>query len=246
MDGDKEVNAPFAQNVYTLTVNVDGPGSVTLDPVGGSYVSGTVVDLTALADAGWSFAGWGGGGFVSEFTTSVTMDGDKVVTATFTQNVYTLTVNVVGQGSVTLDPVGGSYVSGTVVDLTALADAGWSFAGWSGDASGSELTTSVTMDGDKVVTATFTQNVYTLTVNVVGQGSVTLDPVGGSYVSGTVVDLTALADAGWSFAGWSGDASGSELTTSVTMDGDKVVAATFTQNVYTLTVNVVGQGSVTL
>jgi hypothetical protein len=40
--------------------------------------------------------------------------------------------------------------------LTAFAAAGWSFSVWSGDASGTDLTTSVTMDDNKVVTATFT------------------------------------------------------------------------------------------
>ncbi len=66
-----------------------------------------------------------------------------------------LTVNIVGSGSVTLDPAGGSYSLGTEVSLTANADTGWWFSGWSGDLSGSSNPAYITMDSDKTVTATF-------------------------------------------------------------------------------------------
>jgi len=70
---------------------------------------------------------------------------------------------------------------------------------------------------------------YTLTVNTVGNGSVSLNPAGGTYPSGTVVTLTATADPGWTFSTWGGDGTGDAPgTRSVTMDGDKSVAATFT------------------
>ena len=42
---------------------------------------------------------------------------------------YTLTVNTVGSGSVTLNPAGGTYDEGTVVALTAQAASGWQFRG---------------------------------------------------------------------------------------------------------------------
>jgi len=62
-------------------------------------------------------------------------------------------VNVVGNGVVT--PTSGSYISGTVVPITATADVGSTFAGWSGDLSGAENPVSLTIDDDKVITATF-------------------------------------------------------------------------------------------
>lgn len=71
---------------------------------------------------------------------------------------HNLTVNIVGQGTVTLNPSGGTYDDNTQVTLIAVADAGWSFSSWSGDATGSIATTAVLMDADKTVTATFTQN----------------------------------------------------------------------------------------
>jgi hypothetical protein len=71
---------------------------------------------------------------------------------------YTLTVNITGDGSVTQNPLPPYYVGdNTPVTLTATADPGWTFSAWSGDGTGDAPgTRSVTMDGDKTVTATFT------------------------------------------------------------------------------------------
>jgi hypothetical protein len=77
------------------------------------------------------------------------------VTATFTQIEYTLTVTVVGSGSVAKDPDHATYHYGDVVSLTATADLGWTFAGWSGDLTGTTNPGTVTIDGNKGVTATF-------------------------------------------------------------------------------------------
>jgi hypothetical protein len=88
------------------------------------------------------------------------MDSDKNVTATFSEvivNQYTLTVNTVGQGSVTLNPPGGVYDEGTVVTLTAVPDSGWKFDNWSGDLSGTANPTTITVDDDKIVTAHFSE-----------------------------------------------------------------------------------------
>jgi len=140
---------------------------------------------------------------------------------------YTLTTNAVN-GSVS--PSGGTFDEGTIVTLTATPDAGYAFSNWSGSVSGTANPVNITMNGNKSVTANFTEvqvPVYTLTTSVVGSGSVS--PSGGTYEEGTVVTLTATAGAGYVFDGWSGDASGSNATTSVTMNSNKSVTATFVE-----------------
>jgi len=70
---------------------------------------------------------------------------------------YGLTVTTAGQGTVTLYPAGGTYDEDTVVALTAAADSGWVFNGWSGDLTGSTNPENITMNSNKSVTATFVE-----------------------------------------------------------------------------------------
>jgi chitinase len=69
-----------------------------------------------------------------------------------------------------------AYAHGRIVTLTAVADLDWVFTDWSGDASGSDNPIAITMDGDKLVTATFSPgnipgvNVTPTTVDVEESG----------------------------------------------------------------------------
>lgn len=71
-----------------------------------------------------------------------------------------------------------------------------------------------------------TQN-YTLTVNIIGSGNVTINPLNATYVSGTVVTLTAIPDVNWTFFSWSGDLTGTQNPADITMNANKTVSATF-------------------
>ncbi len=105
------------------------------------------------------------------------------------------------------DPDQATYHYGDEVTLTATAAYAWAFAGWSGDLSGTDNPATLTITGDTTVTATFTPTEeYTLTVNCVGNGQVDKNPdKGAHYHYGDLVTLTAVADPGWGFVGWSGD-----------------------------------------
>jgi uncharacterized repeat protein (TIGR02543 family) len=146
---------------------------------------------------------------------------------------YALIVDTVGDGGVESDPPGGTYNDGTVVQLTATAAAGWEFDGWSGDRTGSTNSVTISMGTDINVKATFTEIVeapplqYELNVDTFRNGSVKLNPSGGTYDDGTVVQLTASAAAGWEFTGWSGDLSGSANPATIIMTGDQNITATF-------------------
>ncbi|MFC1734913.1 hypothetical protein ACFL1X_02275 [Candidatus Hydrogenedentota bacterium] len=75
-------------------------------------------------------------------------------------------------------------------------------------------------------------NMATLFVTIDGQGTVELNPPGGSYTVDivlTLVTLTASADVGWQFDRWELDATGSANPTTVLMDSDKDVRAVFVE-----------------
>lgn len=261
--------------LFSLTVarTGDGSGTVTSSPAGincgvdcsEDYAEGTVVTLTATADAGSTFTGWSGGGCMGTGGCTVTMDAAKTVTATFTLTTYALTVSKAGtgNGTVTSSPAGvncgvdcnESYTSGTVVTLTAAASPGSTFSGWSGACTGTGACT-VTMDAAKSVTATFTLDTFTLTTTRAssGTGTITSSPAGvncgadcnESYTSGTVVTLTATPASGSTFAGWSGGGCSGTGACVVTMDAAKAVTATFSLNSYTLSTVRAGSGTGTI
>ena len=54
-----------------------------------------------------------------------------------------------------------------------------------------------------------------------------LAPSGGEYEEGTIVTITAIANEGYAFDHWEGDAEGSDATATLTMDSDKNAFACF-------------------
>ena len=159
MTGDKSVTAHFTADVYILLVSVDpvGGGSVGVDPVP-PYYYGDVVTLTASASPGFSFDHWSGDASGVDPVTSVVMDANKSITAHFIENQYTLTVIIDGHGTVVKDPDQTTYPYNTVVQLTAVADSNWVFSSWGGDLNGTQNPQSITMDGNKTITAYFILN----------------------------------------------------------------------------------------
>ncbi len=75
-----------------------------------------------------------------------------------------------------------------------------------------------------------TENLYTLTIIKVGSGFVNKTPDQATYTYGTIVGLYAIAGVGWTFSAWSGDLSGSENPATIIMDANKIVIATFTED----------------
>ncbi len=71
---------------------------------------------------------------------------------------------------------------------------------------------------------------YTLTVNVVGQGTVTLSPSGGSYDADTAVTVSVVPAMGWHFETWQDGATGTANPIFITMNGNRTIAAVFEQN----------------
>jgi len=51
-------DSTIADNHFFLRTSVDGPGSISLDPPGGIYAGGTVVQVTAIPDSGYVFDSW--------------------------------------------------------------------------------------------------------------------------------------------------------------------------------------------
>ena len=242
---------------YTLTVNTAVGGSTNLTGTM-TYEEGAQVSLVATPDAGYTFTKWA---FEDKTESTdnplfLTMTEDMTVTPVFTEKTpeptYTLTVNTVGNGTVTCDPQADTYQRGTIVTLTAKPAEGWHFVQWSDGDKGT--THRIVITQDMVITATFEEDIpeptyYTLTVNKEGQGTITIAPKQDKYEAGTSVKLEAVPAEGWQFKQWENGTTNTIRT--LTMTADKTVTATFEEDIpeptyYTLTVNKEGQGTVTV
>jgi uncharacterized repeat protein (TIGR02543 family) len=160
MNGNKVITANYIAIEYTLSVT-SAHGTVAKDPNKATYHYGDVVQLTATPAAGWTFANWSGDVSSAANPVSVTMNGNKSVTANYIAIEYTLSVTS-AHGTVAKDPDKATYHYGEVVQLTATPATGWIFANWSGDASGTANPVSLTMNGNKTVTAHYTSNLWML------------------------------------------------------------------------------------
>ena len=173
------VGTPSAAQTYTvsgsnltdgITITPPGGFEVSIDG-GGTYSSaaqtlpqsgGTVATTTLYVRLTGAALGSYSGNIAHTSSGAATQN---VAVSGTVATYYTLTVNAGSGGGVTLNPTGGSYASGSVVTLTAVPATGYLFYGWSGDVSGSTNPATITMNGNKFVTATFVAGTCT-TVNL--------------------------------------------------------------------------------
>jgi uncharacterized repeat protein (TIGR02543 family) len=215
---------------YPLTVTTAGTGTVTSSPSGIScpstcttnYSDDTVVTLTEVPAAGYTFTGWSGA-CTGISTCSFTMSSAQNVTATFTTTpAFPVTVSTVGSGTVASSPTGVScpntcsadFNSGTAIVLTATAGEGFTFTGWSGACSGTSSTCSLTVTAAETATATFV---------VSGTTAYNLDDIPLTNSSSPAVGWASPPCVGNSCAGGSGTPSTYPQTiynTSPSLDGD--------------------------
>jgi regulation of enolase protein 1 (concanavalin A-like superfamily) len=229
---DMDITANFVVEQYaSLTVNVVGGGAVTRQPEQTQYLIGEEVILTAVPNEDQLFTLWTGGLSGSQNPATLLIQGNTTVSAFFTPKPrYTLTVNTLGSGVVTREPNKADYFEGEVVKLTATPAVGFQFDSWIGDVTGSQNPVYVTMDRNKSVIANFVEgSAHTLTVNVVGNGRVLIEPDKPLYAYGEAVKLTAVADPGYMLGSWSGDWGGNSSPVVVYMLRDLSVTATFVE-----------------
>ncbi|MCB9757576.1 MAG: C1 family peptidase [Candidatus Omnitrophica bacterium] len=238
--------------VSTFTLNTAATnGAVTRSPNQASYQAGDKVTLTAIPNKGYQFDSWSGDISSSSNPVTITIDGNKSVTANFTL-IITNKAPVVNAGTdQTIQLPNTASLHGSATDdglpnqtLTST----WSMVEGPSSALFTDkhaLTTSVSFyaagtymlrltvsDGelsssdDIVVTV---KAVSTFTLNTAAtNGAVTRSPNQASYQAGDKVTLTAIPNKGYQFDSWSGDISSSSNPVTITIDGNKSVTANFT------------------
>ena len=259
------ITASLQAFAVTVSKSGGGGGAVSSTPSGltctglactGAFDYGTSVTLTAAPDVGSLFGGWTGCDSSIGPSCIVSTTSAKSVTASFTLQAFTLSLTKTGNGAggVASSPTGidcgatcgTTFNYGSTVTLTATANPGSSFTGWTGDCTGTGSCT-LTMDQTRTVTAAFAVLTLPLMVSLDGSGSgtVTSSPAGiacpadcsDAYPAGAPITLTATPAANSVFAGWGGACAGTGPCT-VTVDTASSVTAMFTPIPVSLSVSV--------
>ena len=224
---DITLTAEFAINIYK--VNLSGINGTVAGS--GEYTHGSVIELKALADKGYYFVRWSDGELTEERQLIVT--SDTTLVAEFSKEIR----NVVLYGENGEVTGSGPYAYGSVVVISATPHEGYHFEGWSDGETASVRT--ITIDSDTVLTALFARNYYTVTLRAEHgfvQGS-------GSYAYGETITITATAEEGYHFAGWSdGD---NNITRTLTITRDTLLIAEFYNEVRSVVINSNPGGEVT-
>jgi hypothetical protein len=230
MNRPRNVQAVFVQTAYPLTISTAGGGGMTANGQVISpatyYPTGSVISIAATASNGWSFLGWQGDASGTNNPLSVTMNQTNNIKAVFGT---VLATNSLG-GSIVLS-LANPIPYGTVMAVSALPDFGNYFVTWGGSVSGTNAPTKITVtNSNPVISALFSAlpaGKYSLSVVVLGNGSVTNSPQRNYYNPGDSVTLKAITNAGTFFFGWTQDAAGTNNPLTVLMNTNKVILANF-------------------
>ena len=240
MDSNKAVTATFTIKKYTIAASANPPAGGSVSG-GGNYTQGDTVNLVATPSEGYEFINWTENGVQASANTtySFTATANRALVANFRLKTYTITATAGAGGSI--NPAGNVNVThDSNQSFTITPDTGYDIEDVKVDGVSVGAVSSYTFNNvtaNHTISVTFKLKTYTLTTNVVGQGTVTRNPDKSKYNHGEVVQLTGNPSAGWAFDTWSGDLSGSANPANLTMNGNKTVTADFVR-VYTVTFNV--------
>ena len=228
------------QYQLTIAASPAAGGTVTPAASGTFYDSGTVVNIQATANAGYSFSSWSGSVAVAANpSTTVTMSAPQTVTANFSSLTgVTIQTNPPGLqfsvdgGAAQTAPQSINLSQGPHTIAVALTQAGtagtqYVYTGWSDSGAASHSIT-VGASAATYIASFKTQYQLTISASPAAGGTVTPAASGTFYDSGTVVNIQATANTGYSFTGWTGSvASASSASTTVTMSAPQTVTANF-------------------
>jgi hypothetical protein len=231
---DKAEAAPVSLQViptYPLVI-AGGGGTITRSPAAdlgtNSYLSNTLVTLTATPSSGWEFLYWQGAASGANPETTVPMTQSNFVRAVFGT---TLNLNTnYPLGAVVTDPPFSLFPYGTTVTLTAWPQSGAYFFGWAGLFSSFANPVTIVATNSSGLTALFAPlkpEQVSLMVIPVNGGTIQFSPAQNVYTNGDTVTLTALPTTNRVFSFWSNDASGTNNPLTITLDSNRLIYANY-------------------
>ena len=220
---------------YDVTFDSQGGSAVEKETVGHGKTVGEPANPTKT---GYTFSGWYDGNTEWNFATKIT--AEKTLTAKWTANKYTVTLNAGEHGSCAQENIQVTYGE-TYADLpTPTANSGYTFIGWfTGDDVQVKNADTVEITNDITLTAKYAGIKYYVTFNVNG-GTGTV-PTQKEVVYGEALELPTVSRDFYELLGWNTSAGATEalsadaLKTLTTTAGSTVpLYAIWSDNAYTV------------
>ncbi len=236
-------------------LNVSASTGGTVDNnLSGPYPYDSEVNISAQPlNQHWEFVQWSGGGVTdpSSLNTKVSMSQDRNVTAYFQVRNYNVTITKSGKGTVTGS---GIYPYNSDVNITASPSYGYSFSHWlnydsnnnfsSGLDNNLSSSATLTVQGGHALVAVFDPLPFNISVTSSTGGNATVVQGAGPYYFDNNYTLSAIPEYGYSFNNWTSSTGSQNLLSSTssspsqfTLNGDVSFNASFSENQYTLTVD---------
>ncbi|RLD01404.1 MAG: hypothetical protein DRI32_09480, partial [Chloroflexi bacterium] len=186
---------------YDLTVR-DGSG-------GGSYLSGTAVNIEASVPVGKYFIQWlGQNATITDPYAVATViympSANTTVMPEFAIQTYTLTYTAGSNGSITGISSQAVDYGGSGTQVTAVPETGYHFVQWN-DGSTANPRTDTNVTDNISVASNFGINTYDVLFSAAEGGHISGETAQVIEYSGNSISVEAIADTGYEFSGWSGD-----------------------------------------
>jgi uncharacterized repeat protein (TIGR02543 family) len=209
----------------------------------GVYTYGATATLTAIANEGYEFVGWMvNGEALTDNPLTLTITSDVTVVATFKAIEHTVTATVNDPAMGTVEGTG-VYTYGASATLTAIANEGYEFVGWTvGENTVTDNPLTLTVTSDVTVEATFAAVKYNVIV-LINDSTMGIVEGAGVYEHGTTATLTATPYAGYEFVNW--EVGGETYDTNpleLLVNADMTVVLTFKSTVVTGVDNMENEG----
>jgi len=263
--GTSSADPPYDERTtrYTISgmdasVNASSSGVTVIDPNSVYFVTGN--NSSAGYVAKWVNIQPGSDGSFTvraqpqdpENPRTYTYGGFMLQQESVQQDTYSLSVSSVGNGSVTLNPTGGTYTAGTQVTLTPVPGTGYEFDSWSGEdyldlVDQSNGSWTILMDEDRVLTANFTEIPNNAPTDILLSNSSVMEGQAAGTLVGTL--STVDADTGDTFTYSLVAGTGDTDNASFTISGNQLLSAEEfdyeTKDSYSIRVQVSDSGSLT-
>jgi hypothetical protein len=222
--------ANFTVMTYTIAVSASPSAGGTVGG-GGTFASGSSPTVTATPNSGYAFANWTENGNVVSSSTNYnfTLTTNRTLVANFTVINYTIAVSAspIAGGMV---GGGGTFASGASRTVTATTNSGYTFVNWTenGNVVSSSASYNFTLTTNRTLVANFAVITFTITLSASPSegGTVSGD---GIFAIGTSRTVTAITNAGYTFANWTSNSIVVSTSTSYTftLNSDRNLVANF-------------------